>query len=313
MRHGLSDRIDIPLFARQISTGTARAAANSHLAWKRCGSSRTAEQGNAAGQYYLAVMYENGWGVRRDREAAVRWHRRAADQGHSGARASNFSFAAASNLFWELAAVRVETKQVERAAEALGRAVGAAERAMAETVPSPAPTMYLGVPGAGRHRCAGAPHGGRRPRWQAAGRFGQDPRGQQATGSIGEAIRRGARHATGKWRRAAHAAGPSSGGKGISAPGDLHVKSVTSGDIDGDGDSDLWVDSVGGKNIDSHFIVHNGDGTFTVDEDRAPPRLRHNDNYPPDYWYHIEGQLVDLDSDWARRWNRESRSTINCA
>ena len=97
--------------------------------------------------------------------------------------------------------------------------------------------------------------------------------------------------------RAAHAAGPSSAGKGISAPGDLHVKSVTSGDIDGDGDSDLWVDSVGGKNVDSHFIVNNGDGTFTVDEDRAPPRLRHNDNHPPDYWYHIEGQLVDLDND----------------
>ena len=97
--------------------------------------------------------------------------------------------------------------------------------------------------------------------------------------------------------RAAHAAGPSSAGKGISAPGDLHLKSVTSGDIDGDGDSDLWVDSVGGKNVDSHFIVNNGDGTFTVDEEGAPPRLRHNDDYPPDYWYHIEGQLVDLDND----------------
>ena len=50
---------------------------------------------------------------------------------------------------WELAAVRVETKQVERCAEALGRAVAADERAVAETVPSPAPTMYLGLDGSG--------------------------------------------------------------------------------------------------------------------------------------------------------------------
>ena len=64
-----------------------------------------------------------------------------------GLAASDFSFAAASDLLWELAAVRVETKQVERAAEALGREVAADERAVAETVPSPAPTMYLGRQG----------------------------------------------------------------------------------------------------------------------------------------------------------------------
>ena len=66
-----------------------------------------------------------------------------------GRAASDFSFAAASDLLWELAAVRVETKQVERCAEALGREVAADERAVAETVPSPAPTMYLGMDGTG--------------------------------------------------------------------------------------------------------------------------------------------------------------------
>ena len=66
-----------------------------------------------------------------------------------GRAASDFSFAAASDLLWELAAVRVETKQVERCAEALGREVAADERAVAETVPSPAPTMYLGMDGSG--------------------------------------------------------------------------------------------------------------------------------------------------------------------
>ena len=66
-----------------------------------------------------------------------------------GLAASDFSFAAASDLLWELAAVRVETKQVERCAEALGREVAADERAVAETVPSPAPTMYFGMDGTG--------------------------------------------------------------------------------------------------------------------------------------------------------------------
>ena len=95
--------------------------------------------------------------------------------------------------------------------------------------------------------------------------------------------------------RAAHAAGPSSADKGISAPADLHLKSVTSGDIDGDSDSDLWVDSIGGKNVSSHFMVNNGDGTFTIDEARAPPALRHNS--PGAWWYHLQGILVDLDND----------------
>ena len=45
--------------------------------------------------------------------------------------------------------MRVETKQVERAAEDLGREVAADEREVAETVPSPAPTMYLGLDGTG--------------------------------------------------------------------------------------------------------------------------------------------------------------------
>ena len=66
-----------------------------------------------------------------------------------GLAASGFSFAAASDLLWKLAAVRVKTKQVERYAEALGREVAADERAVAETVSSPAATMYFGMDGTG--------------------------------------------------------------------------------------------------------------------------------------------------------------------
>ena len=79
-----------------------------------------------------------------------------------------------------------------------------------------------------------------------------------------------------------------------SGPADLHLKSATAGDIDGDGDIDLWFDSIGGANVSSHFMVNNGDGTFTVDETRAPAALRHN---PPESWYHLEGHLADLDND----------------
>ena len=82
---------------------------------------------------------------------------------------------------------------------------------------------------------------------------------------------------------------------GYSGPADLHVKTAASGDIDGDGDVDLWVESSGGANVISHFTVNNGDGTFTIDPDRAPYELLHNP--PPEFWRHVGNALVDLDSD----------------
>ncbi len=80
-----------------------------------------------------------------------------------------------------------------------------------------------------------------------------------------------------------------------SGPADLHVKTATSGDIDADGDTDLWVESSGGLNVGSHFMVNNGDGTFTVDTVRAPHELLHNPH--PEYWRHRGNALVDLDND----------------
>ena len=80
-----------------------------------------------------------------------------------------------------------------------------------------------------------------------------------------------------------------------SGPEDLHLKSAVSGDIDGDGDIDLWVESTGGANVASHFMVNNSDGTFTVDIARAPEALLHNP--PPEYWRHVGAALADLDND----------------
>ena len=92
-------------------------------------------------------------------------------------------------------------------------------------------------------------------------------------------------------------------------PADLHIKSATSGDIDNDGDADLWVQSGGGgANVEEHFMVNNGDGTFTVDRDnRATRPVLHAQ--PPDgsrYWGWDGGHFVDdVDPDalaWTGRY-----------
>ena len=80
-----------------------------------------------------------------------------------------------------------------------------------------------------------------------------------------------------------------------SGPADLHLKLAAAGDIDSDGDVDLWVESTGGANVTSHFMVNNGDGTFTLDIERAPYELLHNPQ--PEYWRHVGAHLVDLDDD----------------
>ena len=55
------------------------------------------------------------------------------------------------------------------------------------------------------------------------------------------------------------------------------------------------MESSGGANHDSHFIVNNGDGSFTSDRARAPATLLHN--LQPEYWRHQVGHLVDIDND----------------
>ena len=79
----------------------------------------------------------------------------------------------------------------------------------------------------------------------------------------------------------------------LSGPADLHLKSATSGDIDGDGDMDLWVESTGGGNVSSHFMVNNGDGTFTSE----PARVSYEALRDPDFRQWVGNDIVDLDND----------------
>jgi len=67
----------------------------------------------------------------------------------TGSTAALVSFEESSALLHELAGVEVSAKQVERAAEALGAEIAAAERRCVDRMGEVAPTMYLGMDGTG--------------------------------------------------------------------------------------------------------------------------------------------------------------------
>jgi len=82
---------------------------------------------------------------------------------------------------------------------------------------------------------------------------------------------------------------PADGGK-------LHVKSASAGDIDNDGDIDIFVESGGGSNITGHFMINNGDGTFVVDnsEERYNELIKHGQT---GFWRYYSNDLQDMDGD----------------
>ena len=67
------------------------------------------------------------------------------------------------------------------------------------------------------------------------------------------------------------------------------------GDIDNDGDIDIWVESSGGMNVTSHFLI-NENGSYTVDKNRIPNEMLDGPLDTDFYRYHTSN-FVDLDKD----------------
>ena len=89
----------------------------------------------------------------------------------TGSVAALVSFEESSAMLHELAGVEVSTKQVERAAEALGAEIADDEHSHVEKMGEVAPTMYLGMDGTGVPMRAG----------EVAGRTGKQPDGSAQT------------------------------------------------------------------------------------------------------------------------------------
>lgn len=92
----------------------------------------------------------------------------------TGKSAAMVSFAESSELLDELAGVTVDPKQVERTAEALGRAIAEDERCVVEPAPPSAPTMYIGMDGTGIRMRAS----------ELQGREGKQPDGSSKTREV---------------------------------------------------------------------------------------------------------------------------------
>ena len=89
-----------------------------------------------------------------------------------GIAVARVSFAETGELLWKFAAVGVDTKQVERSAESLGRQIAQDEQCNVEVEPSDASTLYLGMDGTGIpvRKCESAGRPGKQPDGSAKNR-----------------------------------------------------------------------------------------------------------------------------------------------
>lgn len=86
----------------------------------------------------------------------------------------------------------------------------------------------------------------------------------------------------------------------------MGVKDIASADIDRDGDLDLWIESTGSANMTSHFVINNGDGTFSVDFNHRlanafffGPNSWANGGTGVDYYRYGSGTFLDVNGDNA--------------
>ena len=73
------------------------------------------------------------------------------------------------------------------------------------------------------------------------------------------------------------------------------AKDFSFGDIDSDGDLDIWVESTGGVNLTNHFLINNG-GSFVVDQTRIPQKLNTGPK-TDDYFRYHRSMLADVNGD----------------
>ena len=82
---------------------------------------------------------------------------------------------------------------------------------------------------------------------------------------------------------------------GVQVDEKVSAKWFDFGDIDNDGDIDIWVESSGGMNVNSHFLI-NENGSYTVDRDRIPHEILDGPLDSDFYRYH-RSKFVDINDD----------------
>ena len=82
---------------------------------------------------------------------------------------------------------------------------------------------------------------------------------------------------------------------GVQVDEKVSAKWFDFGDIDNDGDIDIWVESSGGMNVNSHFLI-NENGSYVVDRSRIPHEILDGPLDSDFYRYH-SSKFVDVNKD----------------